>query len=475
MRGPSVDSFNSNRTARGGEHSNLPTGVTRMLASSVQHPGDNHVWELRVCRMAAVDASGDVAQPPAGGGGGEDRLVLASVRVVFDAESGLLGHLPTATTHFDLHLPAADPPEGPDAVRRRATALALGSASMACHLTADCTEAVFMACLPRWCVALATVRCEVRAATPENAATRWSLRYAVNGSVQWDLTAPPRAPSDPERTLSNGPLPSPGAVGRKLAVIVGVSKYSARAPSDLQYADDDVVHWFNYLRRRNYDVKVYGDMMSPYPAWHGPATVLNVRGAVRKMVEAAHGPHDRVAFIMSGHGDRDSSGGTYLCLLSDPSRGRTEAEVNGHMYDGDLAADLGMDGNNRARTWIFLDCCRSGGLIDGLVRTLPCVVGTTTATRDGQGYELSVTQSGAWTNEFLLMGLKGGGVEGLEEEDLCEVFRAAYARYVRKLRKVADAPCFFGRFGDRSYNTERQSSEAVRALPVGVFRVADWL
>lgn len=220
-----------------------------------------------------------------------------------------------------------------------------------------------------------------------------------------------------------------------------------------------------------------GDMMSPYPAWHGPATVLNVRGAVRKMVETAHGPGDRVAFIMSGHGDRDAAGGTYLCLLSDPTRGRNAAEVEGHMYDGELAEDLRMGGNNRARTWIFLDCCRSGGVIDGLVRALPSVVGSTTATRDGLGYELSLTQSGAWTNEFLLSGLMAvhpGGADG-EDGDLCAIFRDAYARYIRKMRKVADAPCFFGRVGDQSYNTERQLSKTVRALPLGVFPVRDWL
>jgi hypothetical protein len=126
--------------------------------------------------------------------------------------------------------------------------------------------------------------------------------------------------------------------------------------------------------------------------------------------------------------------------------------------------------------WVFLDCCRSGGIIDALLRALPYVVGTTTSTRDGRGYDLSVTQSGAWTNEFLLQGLvvtakkeNGGG-------DLCRIFRSAHDRYARKLRLEVDRPWFFGRIGPRTYNTERmRTPDATQSLPVGTFRVDDWL
>jgi hypothetical protein len=215
--------------------------------------------------------------------------------------------------------------------------------------------------------------------------------------------------------------------------------------------------------------------MSPYPAWHGPATVLNVRGAVRKMVEAAHGPRDRIAFVMSGHGDRDAqSGNSCLCLLPDVERGRCTAEIQGRLLATDLAADLGMDGHNRARTWVFLDCCRSGGLIDALLRACPSVAGSTTASRDGRGYEYSTTQSGAWTNEFLLKGLIGADDASA---DLCDVFRRAYERHTRRWWREADAPCFFGRAaaGKPVHNTENRPAAAVRALPEGAFRVNDWL
>ena len=64
-------------------------------------------------------------------------------------------------------------------------------------------------------------------------------------------------------------LISPAAtVGRKIAVLVGVSKYTRRPQkrmSDLEYADDDIVQWWQYLCRMGFQTKVFGDEFSPYP------------------------------------------------------------------------------------------------------------------------------------------------------------------------------------------------------------------
>ena len=87
--------------------------------------------------------------------------------------------------------------------------------------------------------------------------------------------------------------------------------------------------------------------------------------------------------------------------------------------DHELAADLaGTAGGNRGYNFVFIDACFSGGLIEELLDALPNVVGTTTCTRKGYGYDdaatgasilvggtLAPTKSGAWTNAFLLSAL----------------------------------------------------------------------
>ena len=128
------------------------------------------------------------------------------------------------------------------------------------------------------------------------------LRYVVYRESQ-DLPWSEGEPSAVPRAVIMG--------GKKLAVLVGVSKYTRRPKkrmSDLEYADDDIVMWFTYLRQKGYECKVFGDEFSPYPQWDGPATVRNVRQAVQDMVHEAHRPEDHVVFVTSSHGSGDGRG-----------------------------------------------------------------------------------------------------------------------------------------------------------------------
>ena len=177
--------------------------------------------------------------------------------------------------------------------------------------------------------------------------------------------------------------------------------------SDLEYADDDVVLWYRYLKQLGYSCTVLGDEFSPYPGcvpFHaylthpqrdGPATVRTVRAAIRSMVASASGPNDRMVFVTSSHGSGDGRGSSYLCLLPDPFEGVTANERQGSYMDTELAADLGAQGSNRSHTFVFIDACYSGGLIEELLDALPNVVGTTTCTRKGFGYDDERTHSGA--------------------------------------------------------------------------------
>jgi hypothetical protein len=246
-----------------------PVGVNRLVASTVHQPGDRHTYDLRLRRMVRVSSgspAGDAAAATARrGSGGEFALVY--VRVVFDVDAALFGVLQRqqqqtqkqsrkdddddaalATLRFDLQLNGTDVAEhrpstaGDRSGHRRSALLSMGQTSSVFRLTGpECTDAVFVGCVPHWCVAAASVRCELQTSAAADVNAVWSLRYAIYGTVQAHLVAPPLLPAAAEGIEDNPAAAAAvnpvGPIGRKLAVVVGVSKYSARAPpSDLRYA-----------------------------------------------------------------------------------------------------------------------------------------------------------------------------------------------------------------------------------------------
>jgi hypothetical protein len=189
------------------------------------------------------------------------------------------------------------------------------------------------------------------------------------------------------------------------------------------------------------------------------------------MVRETPGARDRRVFVMSGHGNGDKTGNSYLCLLPDPVRGTTPDEKAGRYPDVDIAADLADATGGAATTFVFLDACLSGGIIAEILDALPRVVGTTTATRAGFGYDSSATQSGAWTSTFLVKGLMAPGLSH-RNVDLSQHFTACHDAYVGLYRNPADQPCFFGRTHDERWNTEEDPHAT---LPAGTFMANDWL
>ena len=102
-----------------------------------------------------------------------------------------------------------------------------------------------------------------------------------------------------------------------------------------------------------------------------------------------------------------------------------------------------------------------------MLDAVPRVVGTTTATRAGFGFDSPVTRSGAWTSAFLVQGLMARPAP-----DLARHFTACHDAYVCEHRAPADQPCFFGRLDDRRWNTEENP---LLPLPPDTFRLDDWL
>lgn len=190
-----------------------------------------------------------------------------------------------------------------------------------------------------------------------------------------------------------------------------------------------------------------------------------MRRAVRAMVAEAHRPQDRVVFVDSSHGNGDGNGASYLCLLQDPQVGQTPDERSGMYWDRHLAEDLSYGGMNRAFTFVFLDACFSGGILQELVANIPNSFGTSTCSQKGYGYDESVSAHGAWTESFLVEGLdrrraEGGGL------DLVALFQEAYRSYTKRHTARGDRPCCFLRLGNRQYNTNNVAEP--HDLPCGV-------
>jgi hypothetical protein len=319
----------------------------------------------------------------------------------------------------------------------------------------NCLQSLFTPPIPTELDAVVT--CELVYAMNKGA----ELRYVIHNQLEpFEYS---NGIAQPRKLLSTG---------KKMAVLVGVSKYTRRPQkrmSDLEYADDDVVLWYEYLRKLGYICKVFGDEFSPYPQWDGPATVHNVREAVQNMVKVAQSPADHLVFVTSSHGAGDGRGNSYLCLLPDPFEGNTAMERQGSYMDYELASDLSGGGKNQSRNFVFIDACFSGGLIEELLVAIPNIVGTTTCTRKGYGYDDAETCSGAWTNAFL----HGKLAKSLRDNaDLVQVFTDAQAKYVTSHPSRGDRPCFFGRCSGYNINTE---NDEMATLPRGVFTTEVWL
>lgn len=143
----------------------------------------------------------------------------------------------------------------------------------------------------------------------------------------------------------------------------------------------------------------------------------------------------------------------------------------GRHWDRQLAEDLSRAGTNLARTFVFLDACFSGGILLELVSSIPHCFGTSTCSQKGYGYDESISQHGAWTEQFLVEGLlrraprEGGAL------DLVALFQEAYRLYVARHASRGDRPCCFGRLGDLHFNTN--DVEEPSALPCGLLLSRD--
>lgn len=254
--------------------------------------------------------------------------------------------------------------------------------------------------------------------------------YAYSGSGTYTITAViTLSTSNGGGGGGGGGSGSGDGVVRKWAVIVGISDY--KAISDLSYCDEDATDWYNFLTGKlgwsSSNIKVLGDTSTAnYPKYDGLAKEYNVKQALQWLVSSADAD-DIIAFISSGHGDKDSTGRAYLCMWDCMSGENGE---DGNLYDYELAAIL--KNAVAAKIFVFLDHCRSGGFGDDLM-SMPNsarVYCTTTCTLNGYGYDDPNSKNGMWTYYFLEYSWIGyyGGSPDVALENVFSYAKNAYPK-----------------------------------------------
>lgn len=183
---------------------------------------------------------------------------------------------------------------------------------------------------------------------------------------------------------------------KKYALLVGISDYLYI--NDLEFCDEDMVGWCNYLTKLNYEIVLLGDKTSKYGKYtlNDFATEVNIRKWIRTIANKVN-KDDQFVFISSGHGSGDGKGNSFLCCL-DQSFGS-----QGQYTDKELSTDIKLFTDKGAKVITFFDNCYSGGMLSEVCSNNPeNVCATSTCTENGYGFDVNVINHGAWTYYFLI-------------------------------------------------------------------------
>lgn len=190
-------------------------------------------------------------------------------------------------------------------------------------------------------------------------------------------------------------IPAP-VINKKYALLVGISDYLYI--NDLQFCDEDMISWCDYLTKLNYEIVLLGDKTSSYGNYtlNDFATEENVRKWIRAIADKVN-KDDQFVFISSGHGGGDGKGNSFLCCLDE------SFQPQGEYTDKEFAADVKLFTNKGAKVIAFFDNCYSGGMLNEVCATNPQnVCATSTCTQNGYGFDMTLYNHGAWTYYFLV-------------------------------------------------------------------------
>lgn len=227
----------------------------RLLAASLQRPGETHGWHFRL-----QDAFGTQQVDS------DTPVLQIYLKLSFDASAPLLASADVKVTWSCR----TDPSLPPSSKRPRPLSpAAWGDQSSVTHITGGCYDSVFLCVVPRESLD-GDVRCSVQWTSGGGSGSIGDpystsappLRYAIHGHVVKDIRIPaPLLLATTNASESNSPIvssvttsipanpqanPTP-PVGKRRALLVGVSKYSRRRGNDLEWCDGARTGHMSYI------------------------------------------------------------------------------------------------------------------------------------------------------------------------------------------------------------------------------------
>jgi hypothetical protein len=189
----------------------------------------------------------------------------------------------------------------------------------------------------------------------------------------------------------------------KYALLIGISDY--KNISDLNYCDEDIQSWCNYLNLKKYNITVLGDgntlNTSNCKYYKNLALEYNVKLYLNNILLKIKA-NDTLFICTSGHGYGDSNGKSFICLLDQQNYISNE----GSLYDYELIDILKKFNNKNVKLILFFDNCFSGGMLDEINKLFLTsknknICATSTCTFKGYGFDNSIYKHGQWTYFFL--------------------------------------------------------------------------
>jgi formylglycine-generating enzyme required for sulfatase activity len=242
-------------------------------------------------------------------------------------------------------------------------------------------------------------------------------------------------------------------MGRKLALIIGNSRYDDTGLARLPTADVDVREFANVLRSP--DIGEFDEI-----AELADMGLAVVRRSIAHFFSQAR-KDDLLVFYFSGHGVKDENGQLYLAVRD------TELKLLAGTSIEAAYITAQMDRSNSKRQVLIFDCCHSGAFSQGTKASAAQVVGTG-PTFEGTGYGhivLTATDSTqyAWEGDqiignsdksvfthYILQGLKTGeadrNADGVITVD--ELYDYVYEQVVRETPKQTPGKWSYKQQGD---------------------------
>lgn len=226
------------------QRSNECVSQNRILATAMHGLGDIHRWDIPISSIRGIEQ----CYPGTG-------LALLYACVVFDLPAYATGSI--ASVSWGRGAIGSNKRK-----RRTPVPAAWGTVSPANEITATTTESAFATLVDPCGVSDNILHLQIEALSVASVWPLGGLRYAVYAyMVPQPSSLLPTILSPP--VTNNHQPPAEPHTSKRLAVLCGISKYTRRRGSDLEYADDDIVHWYEYLTKLGFECKVFGDEFSP--------------------------------------------------------------------------------------------------------------------------------------------------------------------------------------------------------------------